>query len=192
MKPFIKSEKISIGIIFAVLIAISIPNFVISLRRARDQVRRDDMGALVNALGRYQTNLHNFPMAASDGRIESCLKPGDKPVQNEKGFWTFDAIPCDWGKESFKNPVTNEIYMDLFPREPDYQKGATYLYFSDGDRYHIYASMEGLDEPEIDQRVISLGLKCGTKICNVARSYGVPDNMSIEEYDRLNGVTINK
>ena len=63
MKPFTKQEMFGLGIIFLVLTAISFPNFVLSLRRARDQVRRDDMGALQNALENYSIDFHQFPGA---------------------------------------------------------------------------------------------------------------------------------
>jgi uncharacterized membrane protein YhaH (DUF805 family) len=53
MKLFSKSETISLIVIFTILIAVSIPNFIVSLRRARDQTRRDDMGVMVYALGEF-------------------------------------------------------------------------------------------------------------------------------------------
>jgi len=185
MKPFSKSEIISLAVIFAILIAVSVPNFIVSLRRARDQVRRDDMGALEHSLGEYISDFKIFPSASPDGRIMDCLKPGDKPVKNKEGGWTVSLIPCNWGKDSFINLINNKIYMSKLPRDPDYQKGARYLYLTDGDRYQIYAVMEGSDEAEVDPKIIARGLMCGNKICNVGRSYNVPVNISIEEYDKL-------
>ena len=185
MKPFSKSEIISLAVIFFVLIAVSIPNFAISLRRARDQERRDEMGALVTSLDAYVSDIKSLPLSSVDGRIMDCLKPGDKPVKNSKGFWVVNPIPCEWGKDALIDLITGKVYLAILPRDPDYQKGAAYLYFSDGDRYQIYAAMEGMDEAEVDPKIVALGLKCGTKICNVGRSYGVPTNISIEEYDKL-------
>ena len=184
MKPFTKSEKVSLLVIFVILITVSVPNFVISLRRARDQVRRDDMGALVYALAEYVADNRSFPLASPDGRIMDCLKPGDKPVKDKKGFWVLYPIPCEWGKDALTELITGKVYMPLLPREPDYQKGAKYLYFSDGDRYQIYAAMEGVTEAEVDPKIIALNLMCGSRVCNVGRSYGVPTDISIEEYDR--------
>lgn len=184
MKPFTKSEVISLIIIFAVLIAVSIPNFVASLRRARDQVRRDDMGALVHALDEYIADFKVLPSASPDGRIMDCLKQGDKPVKNKKGIWVIDFIACDWGKDAFIDLIAGKVYMPILPGDPDYQKGAKYLYFSDGNRYQIYASMEDVGEAEIDPKIVARGMMCGSRVCNVGRSYNVPTDISIEEYDK--------
>jgi hypothetical protein len=45
--------------------------------------------------------------------------------------------------------------------------------------------MEGMDEAEVDPKIVAGGLMCGNKICNVGRSYNVPSDISIEEYDKL-------
>lgn len=184
MKPFTRSEIISVAVIFVILVAVSIPNFAISLRRARDQERRDEMGALVTSLDAYVADTRTLPLASADGHIMDCLAPGDKPIKNSKGFWVVNPIPCVWGKDALADLITGKIYLAILPRDPDYQKGVVYLYFSDGSRYQIYAAMEGMDESEVDPKIIALGLKCGVKICNVGRSYGVPTNISIEEYDK--------
>jgi hypothetical protein len=185
MKPFTKPEAISLIIIFLVLIAVSIPNFIISLRRARDQVRRDDMGTLIHDLDEYAADNRSVPLASSDGRILDCLKPGDKPFQDKRGFWIVNPIPCDWGKDALTDLITGKVYTAILPRDPEYQKGYSYMYFSDGNRYQIYATMEGRDEPEVDPKIVALGLRCGKNICNVGRSYNVPTDITIEEYDKL-------
>jgi len=185
MNKFSKSEIISLVVIFTILIAVSVPNFIISLRRARDQTRRDDMGKLETSLANYSVDNSSFPISSSDGRIMDCLKPGDKPVKNNKGIWTFTPIACEWGKDSFSDLITGKVYVSKLPRDPDYQKGVKYIYFSDGNRYQIYASMEGMDEAEIDPKIVARNLACGGKICNVGRSFDVPIDTSIEEYDKL-------
>ena len=185
MNKFSKHELISIFVIFFILVSISIPNFIISLRRARDQVRRDDMGALEKYLADYSADNPSFPKSSADGKILDCLKPGDKPVKNNKGVWVVNPIPCEWGKDSLADLFSGKVYMPILSRDPDYQKGVSYLYFSDGNRYQIFAAMEGNDEAEIDSKIIARGLVCGNKICNIGRSYDVPIDISIEEYDKL-------
>lgn len=186
MKPFNKSDIITLIIVFVVLLAVSTPNFIASLRRARDQTRRDDIGALNQAFDEYLADFNNgLPASSPDGRIVDCLKPGDKPVKNKSGGWIFTPIPCDWGKDSFVNLISGKVYMTNLPEDPNYKSGATYLYLSDGNRYQIYAAMEGADEPEVDSKIIARNLMCGNKICNIGRSYNVPSNISIEEYDKL-------
>jgi type II secretory pathway pseudopilin PulG len=185
MKRFTKSEIISLVIIFSVLIAVSIPNFIISLRRARDQVRRDDMGVMVYAFGQYQSDNETFPKSSPDGRIINCLSPGDKPVKNKLGNWVLNLIPCEWGVDAFSDLITGRVYRAILPRDPDYQKGAKYLYFSDGERYQIYAAMEGADEAEVDPKIIARNLMCGSRVCNIGRFYNVPIDISIEEYNNI-------
>jgi type II secretory pathway pseudopilin PulG len=182
MKPFSRSEKISLVVIFAVLIIVSIPNFLISLRRARDQVRRDDLGALQKVLGEYLADFRSYPLASADNLILNCISPGEIPVQNEKGQWKFNALSCRWGEDAFVNQVTKRVYMSTLPRDPKYEEGARYLYLSDGDRYQIYAAMEGKDEAEIDPDIVARNLACGSKICNVGRAYNVPVGISIEKF----------
>ncbi|MGA2910621.1 MAG: type II secretion system protein [Candidatus Microgenomates bacterium] len=186
MKKFTRIELISLSVIFLILIAVAVPNFILSLRRARDQTRRDDMGALNHAFDEYLAdNNSGLPLASPDGRIIDCLPSGVNPVKNKLGSWTYTPIACNWGKDAFANLVTGRIYMSTLPQDPDSKKGVNYLYFSDGNRYQIYASMEGSDEPEVDPKIIALGLKCGNRICNVGRSYNVPIDMSIQAYDAL-------
>ncbi len=170
VKIFSKSETISLIVIFIILTTISIPNFAASLRRSRDQVRRDDMGSLMGAIGQYQIDFGVYPPSSEDGRIVDCLKPGDAPYKDEKGFWVINSIPCVWGQDAFANLLTKREYMTVLPRDPDWQKGASYRYISDGDRYQLFASMEGGNEPEVDARIVAEGLGCGTRICNIGRS----------------------
>jgi type II secretory pathway pseudopilin PulG len=186
MKKFTKPETLSLVVIFLVLLAVALPNFATSLKLARDQVRRDDMGALEHAMDQYIAEFNNgLPGATPDGRIIDCLKPGDKPVKNTSGSWSYTPIPCNWGKDAFTNLITGEVYISRLPEDPDSQKGVNYLYFTDGNRYQIYAAMEDKNEPEVDPKIIARNLSCGTRICNIGRSYNVPSDISIQAYDQM-------
>ncbi len=187
MKPFTKSELTGVLIIFLVLIAVSAPNFVLSLRRARDQVRRDDLGALVHALDEYLSDFEAFPPASPDGRVVDCTAPGSSVTVDDMGRLVTDLRPCEWGEDPFVSlvPSSNKTYMRVLPRDPQFEKGLTYLYLTDGNRYQIYSYMEGgKDEADYDPRIVARNLMCGNKICNVGRSYNVPIDISIEEYNR--------
>jgi len=186
MKPFTKSEIISLVVIFLVLIAVALPKFATSLKLSRDQIRRDDMGALNHAFDEYLAEFNNaLPAATVDGRIIDCLAPGDKPVKNANGGWNYNPVPCEWGKDAFTNLITGGVYISHLPTDPDYQKGVSYLYLTDGNRYQIYASMEDKSEPEVDPKIIARNLSCGTRICNMGRSYNIPTDISIEAYDQM-------
>ena len=159
MKPFSKPEIISIVVIFLILSLISAPNFVVSLRRARDQIRRDDLGNIESTLDAYYVENKLFPKSSSDGRIIAC-----------------NNLPCKWGQDPFFN------MMPIIPGDPDTNKGASYIYLSDGKRYQIYAALESRDEAGYDAKIEARNISCGKSICNIGRSYLVPIDISIEEY----------
>ena len=178
---FSKSETLSLIIIFVILVAVSIPNFIVSLRRSRDQVRRDDLGALEHSLDEYFVDLGAFPPSSPDGRIMDCLKPGDAPYKDNKGRWIINPIPCEWGKDAFLNLINKKSYLSTLPRDPDSQKGVSYFYVSDGARFQLFAAMEGEDEAEVDPRIIAKNLPCGNKICNAGRFYGCDISKTLQE-----------
>jgi len=181
LKIFSRTEAISLIAILAVLVAVALPNFAASLRRARDQVRRDDLGALMTALNLYQMDFSVYPPSAGDGKIVDCLKPGDEPYKDKRGIWVLNPVSCVWGQDAFINLFTKKEYMAILPRDPDWQKGVNYLYISDGQRYQLFASMEGKDEAEVDPAITAEGLHCGTRICNVGRSVNCDIPKTLEQ-----------
>lgn len=182
MKFFSKSEFKAVLIIFAVLIAISTPNFIVSLRRARDAQRKADIGSIQDALFRYQGDFGSFPLSI-DGRIAAC---GPVAFEEAGGIKTPVFSPCDFGKASLADLSDSSYppYIKLIPNDPQSDKGRSYYYFSDGSRFQIYGSLEGKSEDEYDDSIIKRAIACGSKICNFGKSSGkTPLNMSIEEYE---------
>ena len=177
MKRFSKPEIISIALIFLILIVISWPNFSSSLRRARDQVRRDDIGNIQTAITDYYTDYGIYPASTSDGRMVVCKGP----VISGKTT----LVACNWGKDPWVSltPGTNKTYVHTLPGDPNQPQGVNYAYFSDGSRYQLLASFEGKDEPEYDSKLVARGVMCGTRVCNVGRAVSVPLYISIQEYD---------
>jgi len=184
LKPFSRSEIFAIVLIFLALVGISAPNFVVSLRRARDQVRKDDLGHLVNAVDAYQTDFGTLPLSSPDGKIIACKKPQDVPQIDKNGRLNINLVPCEWGRDKFVDllPGSNKVYMDLFPDDPQSGMGVKYIYSSDGISYQILASLEGSDEAEYDKAIVARNVMCGSRVCNMGRSYNTPLNMSIQEY----------
>lgn len=179
---FTKKESFALLFIFLVLIAVAIPNFMASLRRARNQVRRDDLGALQNVLADFYTDFGKFPSSSADGKIMACLAPGSVPTVDKEGHWTISYISCNWGIDNVVNVTNGKKYMGtLLSRDPDWQKGASYIYMSNGDMYQIYTAMEGKDEAEIDNKIISKKIMCGTRVCNVGRSFNCDTSKTLEE-----------
>jgi type II secretory pathway pseudopilin PulG len=182
MKNFSKSELKAILAIFLFLIAISVPNFVVSLRRARDAQRKADIGSIQDALYRYQADFGTFPLSI-DGKIAACEPVSFKEVNKIKTP-VFSA--CDFGKSSLADLSDSSYpaYLKLIPNDPQAKKGRTYYYFSTGSRFQIYGSLEGHDEAEYDVSIVKRGISCGEVICNFGKSSGrTPLNMSIENYE---------
>lgn len=184
MKFFSKTEIVAVLIIFLALVVISAPNFTVSARRARDQVRNDDLGSLVNALDAYQTDFSSFPLSTPDGKIVACKSPSDKVQIDKSGRIQVNLIPCQWGKDPFIDltPGSNKTYEAILQQDPQAGSGASYVYFSDGVGYQLLTSLEGSDEPEYDKTIVARKVMCGSRICNAGRSYNVPLDKSIEEY----------
>lgn len=179
---FTKFELISVLVIFAVLIAVAIPNFGASIRRARNQVRRDDLGALQKSLADFYTDFGKFPLSSDDGKIIACLAPGSTPIKDSKGHWSIDYVACSWGVDYFVNVTNGNKYMPTqLSRDPDWQKGASYTYLSDGEMYQLYASMEGNDEAEIDPKIVAKRISCGDRVCNVGRYVGCDTSKTLSE-----------
>lgn len=182
MKFFSKSEFKAVLIIFAGLIIISTPNFIVSLRRARDAQRKADIGSIQDALFRYQGDFGTFPLSIV-GKIAAC-----EPVTFEEagGIKTPVFSPCDFGKASLADLADGSYppYMKLIPDDPEASKGYSYYYFSNGSRFQIYGSLEGKGEDEYDDSIIKRAIACGEKICNFGKSSGkTPLDISIGEYE---------
>jgi type II secretory pathway pseudopilin PulG len=176
MHKFSKEEIISLFIIFLVLIGVSWPNFALSLRRARDQIRRDDLGNIEAAINSYYSDYGVFPLSSPDGQIIVCSATKGTVV---------DLMPCRWGHDTWINltPGVSKVYMKVLAGDPNLSRGVTYDYFSDGSRYQLLGALEGVDEPGYDAKLVSRNVKCGNKICNIGRATNVPLYISIEEYD---------
>jgi len=182
MKFFSKSEFKALIIIFAGLIIISAPNFIVSLRRARDAQRKADIGSIQDALFKYQADFGSFPLSI-DGKIAACEPVTFKEVN---GIKTPVFSACSFGKSSLADLSDSSYpsYMKLIPNDPEKDKGRSYYYFSNGSRFQIYGSLEGKSEDEYDESIVKRTIACGEKICNFGKSSGrTPLNISIEEYE---------
>lgn len=193
MKPFSKNETIGVSIILLVIFVATFFNLQVSLRRARDAQRRADIGAIAEALDKYQKDFGFFPPATADSKILACKGEnfGNLPANIKEGekisaFWK-TLRGCNWGEDAFRD-VTDDnypAYMERLPSDPKKDKGLTYIYFSDMTRYQLYAYLEG-GESEIGfrQGIVERGIKCGSQICNFGKAYSdTPLEMSIEMYE---------
>lgn len=181
MKWFTKPELISLFVIFLILVGVSWPNFSLSLRRARDQIRRDDIGNIQGAIDAYYSDYGIYPSSTIDGKMVVCQASGPEGLRPGGD----NLIPCKWGQDKWINltPGVNKEYMRVLPGDPDYDKGVSYVYFSDGSRYQLFGAMEGVDEPSYDIKLAERNINCGSRICNIGRANNVPLYITIEEYN---------
>lgn len=186
MKKFSKEELVGVTVIFLLLLAISIPNFVLSIRRSRDQNRRDDIGGLSHGLEEYYADFGVFPKSNTDGEMIACKKPEDTVLVDEKGQLVVDLVPCIWGRDALVDltPGNNKVYIKALPVDPTYDDGGKYVYLSDGYRYQVLSALESTDEASYDATIFARKIMCGTRVCNMGKSYNSPLNKSIEEYTR--------
>lgn len=184
MKKITKEELIGVSIIFFLLLIITIPNFVLSIRRSRDQNRRDDIGGLSHGLEEYYADFGVFPKSNAQGEMIACAKPGDKILVDEKGRLIADIVPCVWGRDALVDltPGSNKVYIKALPVDPKHDKGFKYIYLSDGYRYQVLSALESADEASYDATIFARKIMCGTRVCNMGKSYNAPLGKSIEEY----------
>ncbi len=76
-------------------------------------------------------------------------------------------------------------YLKRAPKDPGTKNGYSYLYFTNGKFFQLYASLEGkTDESQYNEAVQKLNFMCGNFVCNFGRSSGnIPLDKSIEEYE---------
>jgi type II secretory pathway pseudopilin PulG len=197
MKSFSKNEVVGLTLILAVIVLVSLKNFQISLRRARDAERKQSINTIANALAAFQNNHGYFP-PSEDGKIKACT--------NEK----FDAVlarvavtpntafsyndlaeglrTCEWGKDGFGEIIAKDYpkYLDVIPLDPRQKDGFSYEYFSNGRYFQLYSSLEGgVSEDEYRPEIAAREFKCGSRVCNFGRgSYGkIPLDKTIQEYE---------
>lgn len=184
MKFFSKQEIKTIGVILFIIAFISFFNFRVSIRRARDNQRKNDLGTLQSALGEYKQNVGIFPLSSEDGKIIAC-KGEDTYFDEELKTWK-NIKPCDWGKDSLKDLSDSNdlIFMSPIPIDPKNLDGLSFRYISNGKRYQLFAHLEGKDEAEYNVIIEKRGIACGSEICNYGRAYSTtPLDKSIEEYE---------
>ena len=170
-----KKEFVAVGIILFVIAGLSYGNFAIAERRSRDQQRKAQVAHVHNMLEKYVEDFGRYPKSSREGQLIAC---GTDPNNLQ---------PCNWGWDPLKDvsDPNYPAYIDRLPADPQHGKGVRYMYFSDGIRYQLYASLEGrADEDEYDETIEKLGIWCGVRVCNFGKANGrTPLDKSLEEYE---------
>jgi type II secretory pathway pseudopilin PulG len=82
-KSFTKSEFLALGVIFALLLVVSVPNFLLSIQRSRDLTRKDDLMAIGVAANKFQEKYFYYPNSIEDLSEFLTVIPNDP--QTNKG-----------------------------------------------------------------------------------------------------------
>jgi hypothetical protein len=192
MRSFTKNELIGVAIILAAVGFFFAQGIQMSLLRARDSQRMGDLNTVSNALFSFYEEYGFFP-SEEDGRIKACKADNfDSVVQTLESLPAFDRTlfesglrACIWGEDSFAQTSQEEkSAFPKLPRDPQTKDGLSYTYFSNGNRFQLFAHLES-DDDFYDPSVFARKLSCGSEICNVGKSYAsTPLDRSIEEYEQ--------
>ncbi len=193
MKPFSKNEILVTLFILFVIVLLTSLNLRVSIRRARDSQRRSDIGAISDALYKYQKDFGFFPPATDDGKILACKGDGFGTIPKEiseeekKALFFRSLRGCNWGEDALAdvNDELYEPYLKVIPGDPKAGAGYSYYYLSDMDRFQLYAYLEG-ESSEIGfrQGIVGRNLNCGVNICNFGKAYGeTPLEKTLQEYE---------
>lgn len=195
MKFFTKNEFIAVLSILAAVIIVSLINFKFALRRARDTQRRDDLGAIYNAVEKYQLEFGFFPLSSEDGKIKACKPDNYNQIIAELSLlpkfdletYLSQLKECEWGRDAISD-ISDELqppYLKNIPVDPKSDENISYFYISNSRRFQIYAYLEGEeDEVGYNKGIVSRNIPCGEKICNFGRAYAnTPLDKSLEEYE---------
>jgi len=194
MKPFTKNELVGVFVILVTVFVVTGFNLRVSLRRARDAQREGDAGEISNVLSKFFADYGFFP-PSEDGKIKMCKGTNFdsvmKEVENERPFdreLFFSGLRgCEWGKDGIEDLLdpTAPAYIKTLPSDPKQDEGITYYYLSNTNRFQIYVYLEGEKEESVyTPGIVARNLPCGNKVCSFGKSYAVPVDKSIEDYEK--------
>ena len=150
-RRFTKEEFLLTLIIFLLIATVSFFNFRSALMRSRDATRRNDLGAISNALMAFYEDFGYFP-PAENGKIKYCKADNfDEVIAGIGSDELFDRNKffqglrdCEWGKDSFDDLLDEDYdpYIERLPLDPRSENNLSYLYFSNTKRFQLYTHLE--------------------------------------------------
>ncbi len=192
MKKFSKQEKKIVKGVLLFIVIISLFNFRIALRKARDFQRKHDINRIVDALEVYHDEFGFYPFSSDDGKLIACKRENVsiEEVNDGKTLDFKESIfklfrECEWGQEGLKDVSDPEHppYIEVLPTDPNSKKGVSYQYVSNSTYFQVFGALEGKNEPEYREKVEMRNISCGKKVCNFGKSLNnVPLEESIEEF----------
>lgn len=120
-----------IGILSAVVIGLLDP--ATQFKKAQDSRRKSDLSQIAKVLEQYYQDHGAYP--------RSSLNPPDSVSYRIVNNIDATETLLDWG-----NPWPPS-YMDILPKDPSSSKN--YVYFSTGQSYWLYASLDRNNDPQV-------------------------------------------
>lgn len=157
---FTKKEFSFVSFVLLIIAVITVVNLFASYRKSRDNERKNELGDIESRLSDFYKAIGSYPLASSDGKIIGC-----NGFKNKLGDWVFSE--CEWGDNKINSP-----FFDPLPQDPYKEKGRKFVYASNGEKFQIYAALEGGYEDEYDKNIIVRNISCGDIVCNAGRTNG--------------------
>lgn len=162
-KGFTLIELLIVMALLAILLGIGASTFMTSIKKGRDNTRKNNLRAIASALEMYYNDKGKYPfsMLGTDGYIQGCYNASGATGQCGKGDFTI------W-KDSVAGGA---MWMAKFPTDPISTQRYYYVSVS-GTQFQMYAHLENDQDPAIITPAPNMGgaLDCGDKMpCN----YGV-------------------
>ena len=182
---FTKLQIRALLIILVLIILANLAGFRASFQRERNIQRVLDLGALQVGLAKYKGEFGFYPASSSDGKIVACWGPYTDYEKDNDGKRTETAFrknklinlaDCEWGKDALLDvmDINYPAYLSVIPADPQADKGMSYLYYSNGEDYQLFASFENKEPGEYSSEIAKRKLNCGKRYCNFGRTSGVP------------------
>lgn len=172
-KAFSLIELLVVISITAVLLAVSLPNFLSARERARDAKRKEEMQQIKNALRMYYSDFQRYPASGT------CTKPtGGSYVNYIKGCTTTHVAccPCDSvnGIGFAIGETCGTVYMKKLPDD----LGSSTRYFVNSaaaapDDFCLRTTLENAADPDLASSQTRCGSSCVTAgtTCALGSSY---------------------
>jgi hypothetical protein len=175
MMFFKKKELLWVSVIFLFLFLASYKGYVDAKKRERDITRMLDFGNTVKAIEAYKRDFDIYPLSDDDGRLIACIGEDTDYLRDKNGNFVVSSAgkrirsglePCEWGKD----PLMEDMYLEILPKDTQSSAGVKYIYVSDGENFQLFGSYETKEMPDYSDSVKANNRGCGTRICNFGRA----------------------
>jgi prepilin-type N-terminal cleavage/methylation domain-containing protein len=139
--------------IMLILASVGLSNYLFSLKKSHDAVRKSDLATISKALQAFANDFGGYPDSDSSGRLVAC-------DYNNTGL-----VACSWGQpfSAYKGGKA-QTYLGKMPADPDSSRSYFYEADLDAGTFNLYAALENTSDQYITTGLTTV---CGTGFtCN--------------------------